>query len=96
MTSYSTEEKKLNEYFMGAETGMGAIILALIGLITKIWMDSSQHTRRITDVVEKNAIAMTNLNQSIKANTRVTEKSADVSKNLSERIENVLNSRHKH
>lgn len=81
---------------MGTETGMGAIILALIGLITKIWMDSSQHTRRITDVVEKNAIAMTSLNQSIKANTRVTEKSADVNSNLSERIEHVLNDRHKH
>lgn len=78
---------------MGTETGMGAIILALIGLITKIWADSSNHTKRITDVVEKNAIAMTNLNLSIRANTKVTEKSTEVNRSLTDRIENVLNHR---
>lgn len=73
--------------------GLITIITALIGLITKIWTDSSNHTKRITDVVEKNAIAMTNLNLSIRANTKVTEKSTEVNKSLTDRIENVLNHR---
>lgn len=73
--------------------GLITIITALIGLITKIWADSSNHTKRITDVVEKNAIAMTNLNLSIRANTKVTEKSTEVNRSLTDRIENVLNHR---
>lgn len=72
------------------DAGFAAIIISLITLVGKIWFDSSKHTTKIIDVVEKNAIAMTNLNNSIRANTRVVEKSADVNKSLSDRIENVL------
>lgn len=78
-------------------TGIGAIALALIGILTKMWADSTSTHRRVIDVVEKNAIAMTLLNESIRTNTKVTEEVGNVTKantfvntNLAQRIEDVL------
>lgn len=54
-------------------TTMGGIVLALIGLITKIWLDSSKNTRKIIEVAEKNAVVNTKLNNSVVANTNMTK-----------------------
>lgn len=80
-----------------AETGQGAIILSLIALITKIWMDSSRQTRTIIQVVEENSKSITKLNESLTQNTMITKEAGEmtranteVNKHLAQRIEDVL------
>ena len=53
--------------------GIGAIAVALIGLLTKVWLDSSKNVVKIIDVVEKNANAMTRLTDAVKDNTAVNK-----------------------
>lgn len=67
---------------MGVETlvqggGVG-IAIALIILIGKIWADSSKHTERVTDVVEKNATVIQSLKSSIEENTKVTRETKEL------------------
>lgn len=57
--------------------GYGAIIIALIGLLTKIWMDSSRNTDRMTEAIKENAIALTELRDAVRNNTTATDKSTD-------------------
>lgn len=57
---------------MGEAFGIGAIALALISLIAKIWFDSSKQTEKIIDVVGQNATAMTGLKDSVEENTKLT------------------------
>lgn len=67
---------------MGVETlvqgGAVGISVALIILIGKIWADSSKHTERVTDVVEKNATAIQSLKGSIEENTKITRETKDL------------------
>lgn len=58
--------------------GAVGISIALIALISKIWMDSSRHSEKITDVVEKNATAMESLKGAIKENTGITRETKDL------------------
>lgn len=58
--------------------GAVGISIALIALISKIWMDSSKHSEKITDVVEKNATAMESLRGAIKENTQITKETKDL------------------
>lgn len=53
--------------------GYGAIILALISLLTKVWMDSAKSVDRMLSAFEENAKASTKLSTAIDSNTRVTE-----------------------
>ena len=57
--------------------GYGAIIIALIGLLTKVWLDSSKNTERVSDVIEKNAVALTELKAAVQTNTTATDKNTD-------------------
>lgn len=58
--------------------GAVGISVALIALISKIWMDSSRHSDKITDVVERNATAMESLKGAIKENTQITKETKDL------------------
>ena len=58
--------------------GAVGISIALIALISKIWMDSSKHSEKITDVVERNATAMESLKGAIKENTEITKETKDL------------------
>lgn len=58
--------------------GAVGISVALIALISKIWMDSSRHSEKITDVVEKNATAMESLKGAIKENTEITKETKEM------------------
>lgn len=58
--------------------GAVGISIALIALISKIWMDSSRHSVKITDVVERNATAMESLKGAIKENTQITKETKDL------------------
>jgi len=57
--------------------GIGAIALALIGLVWKIWKEHSRLTDKVADVLEKNAVSHEHLNQSVKENTQVTKQTRD-------------------
>jgi len=64
--------------------GIGAICLALIGLLWKIWHDKSEQDRVLLDTIKanteaqvKNAASQDKLAQNIVENTRVTEKQGE-------------------
>lgn len=64
--------------------GIGAICLALIGLVWKIWHDNTELQKKILETVDKNTEAATKavasqekLSQNIVENTRVTEKQGE-------------------
>lgn len=85
---------------MTSEVTIGGITLALITLMTKVWLDSTRQTEWIIDVVKQNAIAMTSLENAVKVNTEVTQavgKSTEsltvVNKSLSDKIGNVIRHR---
>lgn len=85
---------------MTSEVTIGGITLALITLMTKVWLDSTRQTERIIDVVKQNAVAMTSLENAVKVNTEVTQavrKSTEsltvVNKSLSDKIGNVIRHR---
>ncbi len=67
---------------MGVETlvqgGAVGIAISLVILIGKIWSDSTKHAIKMTDVVEKNASAMTFLSGAIKENTAITKETKDL------------------
>lgn len=50
----------------------GGLALALIGVLVKIWTESTKQTDKIIDVVKQNAVAMSSLENVVKENTRVT------------------------
>lgn len=60
--------------------GIGAICIALIGLVWKIWADSTKRADMMLEVIKQNALSHQELNQSIKQNTEVTKQSTDVAK----------------
>ncbi len=61
-----------------AETyGIGAIALALVGLVYKIWHDSSEQNKMLIETIQKNTEAQTKMAANIDENTRVTIKQGD-------------------
>lgn len=56
-----------------AEYGYAGIIVALISLLTKLWLDSGKRTDSIVEAFKENAVASTKLSLSIDANTKITE-----------------------
>jgi len=60
--------------------GIGAIAIALIGLVFKIWIDSTKRTDKVLDVMEKVAISQERLATNIQANTEATKQSAQTAK----------------
>ncbi len=64
--------------------GIGAICLALIGLVWKIWHDNSEQNKQLLDTIRSNTEAQMRmvssqdkLAQNIVENTRVTEKQGE-------------------
>lgn len=68
----------MNEIQFLVQGGAVGIAIALVVLIGKIWMDSSRHSSRVTDVVEKNATAMEALKGAIEQNTQITKETKDL------------------
>jgi len=77
--------------------GIGAIALALIALVGKIWGDFAKISSRMADVLEQNGVAASRLSLSIEANTRMTEETkeaaAEHNANITKLISKVVSSR---
>lgn len=67
---------------MGIETliqgGAVGISISLIALVSKIWLDTTKHTNRVIDVVEKNATAIASLKGAIRENTQITRETKEM------------------
>lgn len=61
----------------GSAYGIGAVALALVGLVWKIWHDSTKQTDRIIDVLEKNALAQESLSRNVKENTEMSKEQSE-------------------
>ncbi len=53
--------------------GIGAICLALIGLVWKIWNDSSNRTDRVIEVSEKTGITLDKLSRNVELSNQKTD-----------------------
>lgn len=52
--------------------GIGAVAIALVGLVWKIWHDSNEQSKKIIELVEKNAVVQERLSANVQENTKVT------------------------
>lgn len=77
------------------QAGAVGISIALIFLIYKISEYCNKNGEKIVEVVEKNAIAMTQLTDSIDKNSEATEKMADSMKNISYVARDAMNMKQK-
>lgn len=76
------------------EVGYAGIIIALLSLLTKVWLDSTARTDKMIEAFKEHAIASTKLAGSIDTNTIVTKETKDASieqnKNITVLISKVI------
>lgn len=80
---------------MSAEviTAAGGVIVAvagLLGIIYKMWHDHTSLAIKVTDALEKNAIASTELKGAVQANTKVMEANTRTTDNFSKLVEDMV------
>ena len=60
--------------------GIGAIAIALIVLVFKIWIDSTRRTDQVIEVLKQVAISQEKLSTNVQINTDVTKQAAIITK----------------
>lgn len=55
----------------------GGIIIALIALLTKLWLDQNKRTDQMIEAFKENAATSTKLSTAIEANTQLTKETKE-------------------